>query len=536
MHQKIDEVKEICNCDKVDLVGHSMGGLAARQYVQSNYYESDIDQLIFLGTPHLGAPKDYLAWEGGESGPNLSDFVVKFLLSSESKKLGYNNLFDYIRNNPIASVKELLPIYDYLRDKGTGLLRYYSNNYPINTFLENLYNTSSTLINSGIKITNIVGDAGPSSTISVLRVVPSNLLPLWEDGYPEGYNEKNNDRGLEYGVGDGTVEKSSAGSINVDLNTINSEHRQLPTNAEGLIYKKLTTKNASTLINSSFNLNIKFLIIKLLSPVDMVVVAPDGKKIGKDFSTGQEFNEIGGAFYSGFTTDDEYITIPNPLDGEYKVETVGTDNGGEYTVAIGYITDNSLVSKNFRANTLPGMIAELKIDINSSTPQDLNIVPTDNTPPQINILSPIAQDYQRPFVLPVLVMVTDTESGVYSQSLSFDGRLINSGDLLDLFYLPLGTHTVIATAADFMGNTATVSTQFRLVATVSSTISDIDYAYLLGWVSDGGIRNSLVKKLQKIKKEEFNNFLNELNAQRGKYINEQAFLLIQRDINWLLNN
>src|SRR3989338_11507099 len=80
--------------------------------------------------------------------------------------------------------------------------------------------------------------------------------------------------------------------------------------------------------------------MKLLSPIDVQIIAPDGKKIGKDFATGQEINEIEDAFYSGFLTDNEYITILNPLDGEYKVQAKGTGEGGEYTLAMGYAGDD----------------------------------------------------------------------------------------------------------------------------------------------------------------------------------------------------
>jgi hypothetical protein len=40
-----------------------MGGLATRAYIRSNGYEDDIQNLITLGTPHLGTPlANYLAW------------------------------------------------------------------------------------------------------------------------------------------------------------------------------------------------------------------------------------------------------------------------------------------------------------------------------------------------------------------------------------------------------------------------------------------------------------------------------------------
>ena len=63
------------------------------------------------------------------------------------------------------------------------------------------------------------------------------------------------------------------------------------------------------------------------SPVDIQIVAPDGKRVGKDFATGKILNEIDGAFYSGYAAVAEFITIPNPLNGEYKILTQETDNG-----------------------------------------------------------------------------------------------------------------------------------------------------------------------------------------------------------------
>ncbi|TSC84863.1 MAG: PGAP1 family protein [Parcubacteria group bacterium Gr01-1014_13] len=565
LHQKIDEVKAVCNCDKVDLVGHSMGGLVARQYAQSNYYENDVDQLIFLGTPHLGAPEDYLTWEGGTNAPGILNSIAKLFFSAEAKKAGYNNLFDYIKNNPIVSVQELLPIYNYLRDKDTGLMREYPNNYPVNTFLENLNNTSSSLFNSGIKITNIVGEAGVSSTINALRVVPTINLPLWEHGYPDGFNEKIGDRGLEVGGGDGTVPGFSAAAINNDLNKINTGHTQIPSNGEDLIYKKLTNQTASILIHKSFIE--RFLIIRLLSPVDMVVIAPDGKRVGKGFISEQEVNEIDGAFYSGFMTDDEYITIPNPLDGEYKVETVGTDNGGEYTVATGLITDEGSNEHDFTATTLPGMITSLNIEVNNSS-NTIEVVPNDDVSPIITITSPEARDYLRSEVMVVDTTSTDSGTGVLLHQVSFDGKIINNGDAVDFFFEHLGDHVVSVTSTDFVGNTATSSNNFKIVATVSSTISDVERSYILGWIIKEEVKEKLKRDLTRIIKiekridileekllikpkvakliERLENKIDRVLAkqllreldhykERG-WMNDTAHDLLAEDINWLLNN
>lgn len=40
---------------RIDLIGHSMGGLIARGYVEGNLYRGDVDRLIMVGTPNAGS-------------------------------------------------------------------------------------------------------------------------------------------------------------------------------------------------------------------------------------------------------------------------------------------------------------------------------------------------------------------------------------------------------------------------------------------------------------------------------------------------
>ncbi|MFA5925307.1 MAG: alpha/beta fold hydrolase [Parcubacteria group bacterium] len=57
LRAKIQKIKNKTGRPKVDIVAHSMGGLLAREYIESSYYEDDVDQLITVGTPHLGGAK-----------------------------------------------------------------------------------------------------------------------------------------------------------------------------------------------------------------------------------------------------------------------------------------------------------------------------------------------------------------------------------------------------------------------------------------------------------------------------------------------
>ena len=109
-----------------------------RQYIQqSGQYNNDIDQLIFLGTPHRGSPKSYLQWEAGENDKSFSNQLINAFFQAEAIRHGYQTVFDYIQNRPIDSVDELLPIFDYIIDDNTGVMRPYSNSHYSDTYPEN---------------------------------------------------------------------------------------------------------------------------------------------------------------------------------------------------------------------------------------------------------------------------------------------------------------------------------------------------------------------------------------------------------------
>ncbi len=535
LRDKINDVQAICQCAKVDLVAHSMGGLVARQYIQSSDYENDVDQLIFLGTPHLGGSKAYLSWEGGQFGSTKLDNFMEFLFKQEAKKAGYSSRFDYIQHR-VFSTRELLPIFDYLRDKDTGILRSFPVGYPQNTFLANLTAGTSSFLSSGVRISNFVGDLGISSTIDKFRVVTSTKLPLWEDGYPENFGDTDTDQGLELGNGDGTVSLESAKFIDADLTTLVVEHRELVTQAEGMVYKKLTGKDPMIMINKDRGRNY-WLIIKMLSPADMLIIAPDGKRIGKDFATGQEINEIPDAFYSGFLTDDEYITIPNPLDGDYKVQTQGTGTG-EYTVASGFITASTSAEQDFTGNTIPGATNELNVTIDNSQPEQIVIVPADTTPPSINITSPVATGtYTRSNLFSISATITDP-SGVAQTLRFFDG--ISASPTFDPFFSKLGFHTVRIQATDTVNNTASKSVGFTIIATFDSGITDASRAYTLGWIKTKTVKNSIINKFENARDNArrrasvLGSLSSYLDTQyTKKTINQQAYDILKEDVAWL---
>lgn len=348
---KINEIRNTTKISKVDLVGHSMGGLVARYFIENSLYDNSIDQLITIGTPNKGAPKSYLQWEAGEGFFTIFDKVAKHHFNQEAKEAGYGDIFEYIRAE-IPSVQELLPDYNYLSENG-AMREYPTGNYPRNLFLENLNNSASSVKLSQVRTTNIVGDLNSDrSTISKIRVTNSAVPNRWENGMPENFYDEETDRGLERGHGDETVPLSSASAIpGVDSINFDSSHSDLPTTAQKKIISRLTGKDESSLhyVNDIDIPNI--FLINVFSPVDIQIVSPSKKRVGKDFTNGKTLNEIPDAFYTGYQepcannpkkmceVKSEFVTIPNPEKGEYKVLTQGTDNG-DFDIELAKISKN----------------------------------------------------------------------------------------------------------------------------------------------------------------------------------------------------
>jgi triacylglycerol lipase len=54
LHQQVEELRELAGADRIHIVGHSLGGMIARYYVQRMGGSAAVDTLITLGSPHGG--------------------------------------------------------------------------------------------------------------------------------------------------------------------------------------------------------------------------------------------------------------------------------------------------------------------------------------------------------------------------------------------------------------------------------------------------------------------------------------------------
>ncbi len=53
--KRVDELRHRLGVNKINLVGHSMGGIIARNYIQRRGGQDKVERLICLGTPHHGS-------------------------------------------------------------------------------------------------------------------------------------------------------------------------------------------------------------------------------------------------------------------------------------------------------------------------------------------------------------------------------------------------------------------------------------------------------------------------------------------------
>jgi hypothetical protein len=81
-----------------------------------------------------------------------------------------------------------------------------------------------------------------------------------------------------------------------------------------------------------------YMVVQVLSPADLFVIDPLGRKIGTNPINGENVSEVPDAIYSGNGTEPQLIIINNPAFGNYDVTLRGTANG-YYTLTMEYSTE-----------------------------------------------------------------------------------------------------------------------------------------------------------------------------------------------------
>lgn len=301
--------------EKVDLVGHSMGGLVARAYAQKHGV-SRINKIAEIGSPNLGSAEAYSIWEGATL---LDDTWWTKLALELTTHFGANPGESKIQTiqRVAPSIKDLLPTTPFL-SQNDSLIPWSEMNQK-NTNLAEL-NQDISLINPLLKVF-YSKDKQTKSTINVIAPSTDELAAgMWVDGKPT-----NNP--FSFVDGDGTVTESSAkGSF---TNTIQGSgwHGELVTKEDNLknVFDFLGL-DQTKVIAGSFDSRKNVLVAALRSPGKLEVCNFDMTLCNSHIGI--------------FLPDNDLFILPG-YSSEKLILKVTEDEGGEYAVHLGDIGDEA---------------------------------------------------------------------------------------------------------------------------------------------------------------------------------------------------
>lgn len=414
LDEKIESIKQQAGSTKVDIIAHSMGGLAARNYIKDPEKAQNVRKLFTLGTPHLGSVKFLKALKYGD--------CLKYEIGSTCLSIASSELKDVVQN--MISAYQLAPSqeyfnfysgnknypYPYKTESGAlnyaqikNLLTEFNHNTSLFTPSEDFHNLDSLLSNTnGVDVTVIAG-SGRATLGQIIEEKRKNL-------FGKEYVHKD----ILNINGDETVPLFSASlndsSRNLSLLGLakayytNQEHGELVTSGPALNLVKNILNSVNNLPDgvSSEPYPFKGTKVSVHSPVNIHVYDALGNHTGP-LANGDFEANIPGSLYDSLD-DAKFIWLPD--DGEYSIKFEATGEGNfdfkidqyennENTKTILYndipLTENTKAETSYNSSSEPPI---LFVDNDGNGTIDLNVNPSsiltgdnvsDQTAPQTTI-------------------------------------------------------------------------------------------------------------------------------------------------------
>jgi predicted GH43/DUF377 family glycosyl hydrolase len=285
---------------KINIIGHSLGGLVGRIYLQK-HNPNNINKLITIGSPHQGATQSYKAVEAGELDMENNFMWLGGKLILQLYKDGIKT-DKQIVNEKLPVAKDLLPTYDYLFNGNTPFTNITIKNDVLIAYNQNINNIFDYLY-------TIAGEKGdtPSGYRIGQRTIVDQLLNLYQDGRPIDTLKQ---------IGDYTIISTSAKSgIYPEVATLDHGEIIYKNEAIKIILQKLNINHQNSQITEGAKTQITpGLIFVMLSPAEIEI----------------EFN---GSLYH---ENDGLVFIENAEEGNYIIRAKGKELG-RYTILIGQI-------------------------------------------------------------------------------------------------------------------------------------------------------------------------------------------------------
>jgi hypothetical protein len=404
----VDELAKESYSKKVTIIAHSNGGLLAKALMyqlKSLGHEDWIDQIIFIGTPHLGTPKAMGTLLHGFDQEHAGGFVVK---ATNARK---------IMNN-MPGVYSLLPSEEYFNTDASGSVVVTEDGVVISSFQDyknylvgnNRESSLDVDIKTPVRANSILLDNAlqnhkekldlwtPASTTKISSIVGVGI-PTMRGMYYDDIQERLCDN-LDYisiacvveeqstpmatlsSYGDGTVMMTSAEGVNVgdkfyvDLakisidnvnkgkNIINHANITESLDVQNLIHNLILSvtdmQDNENISKTRPVINGKFTIQKIASPVQISSTDTEGRVTGVAYENNNWVlkKEIPNSDYFEFA-DVRYLVTPQAVDVETVLDGDGYGGYSYYVDDIdagGHITNRISI---IDATTTPNMLASI---------------------------------------------------------------------------------------------------------------------------------------------------------------------------------
>jgi hypothetical protein len=117
--------------------------------------------------------------------------------------------------------------------------------------------------------------------------------------------------------------------------------------------------------------------------------------------------------------------------------------------------------------------------------------------------------------------------------------------VVDIFWFPLGSHTLSGEAEDFAGWVTSDADDFEVVATLEDLPETIRELLRRGEFSNAGVANSMIQKAENAlaskergqltpARNQLGALLNEISAQSGNHLSTRGATLLVGDIQYIL--
>lgn len=327
----VDALKAATGGAEVDLIGHSMGGLLGRAYVQGNSYGHDVAHLITLGSPHQGAARAYPFWQAAYFyRTDLAERLALSVLLFQTMRRARNPIPVYALRQAVPSFRDILPTTNYLYDERRGdQVKPEAGLVQRNTYLADLNANLASLFDRA-EVTTLLGQGLETPARFYVQDRAWWEWPNWDDGKPNWSREP----AFMDSQGDGTVTVASAGlPAPADVRSFPGvDHGGLPGNDAAIdaLFDVLGIPLASEQLPAPSAALAEPPIIALIAdgPVDLTLTDPQGRAVGPDGSA------IPGAVYVADPDDPfKMLLLPAPAEGAYRVDVAGR-GAGTYALAL----------------------------------------------------------------------------------------------------------------------------------------------------------------------------------------------------------